>query len=528
MSDSLTLDAPSETGHEADYQTDLTPTIQSVLDECSRFRILVVGKSGVGKSSLINQAFGVDAAVRIVRIIQRVLTPDFWTISHDRPGVTSIEDEIYSDSNLRFVLHDSQGYEHGENRNMQTLKTFIVDRCSRPRVADRLHAIWLCIATPYANQRVLQYGDEELFRVVSDKVPLIVVFTQYDFLVGAKEMEMYKTVKDEEELHTRAVKEAEKSFKKDCLKLIKPLIKSSVPIIHVSVKPGYEDALQSLIKLTLEQVDPTVASQSAPSFSLSRLLSSRQQPPDSSEIDANTVGIMLATAQRVDVETNIQGSIRIGRRQYWRSLGSSVHFLGKDIGTCLDVIHRDIVLVLNFKDIESLLLTEDVKVKVLGILGDLGPRDQSPNRAMQVSCLILDIRSCFTHAQSSLDTAKNAAGAVGATTTLWAANVHPLAFVTIPITAAMVLAKWGYDVYQEIPAILKCFMAYIIDLTIVMQKLFPKSLPSSNKSLTTADVDAALEIKEFVDQRATWKAVKKDPVLEKIVELIDKYQPRRG
>jgi len=236
---------------------------------------------------------------------------------------------------------------------------------------------------------------------------------------------------------------------------------------------------------------------------------------------------MLATAQRVDVETNIQGSIRVGRRQYWRSLGSSVHFLGKDTGACLDVIHRDIVLVWNFKDVESLLLTEDIKVKVLGILGDLGPRDQSPNRAI-------------------LDNAKTVAGAVGAIAALTAANVHPLAAITIPVTAAAVLGSWGYKVYQAIPVILKCFMAYIIDLTIVMQKLFPKSLPSSNESLTATDVDAALseckdvqtrdgkmllevhrEIKEFVDQRATWKAVKRDPVLEKIVELIDKYQPRR-
>ncbi|KZT21231.1 hypothetical protein NEOLEDRAFT_1139700 [Neolentinus lepideus HHB14362 ss-1] len=67
------------------------------------------------------------------------------------------------------------------------------------------------------------------------------------------------------------------------------------------------------------------------------------------------------------------------------------------------------------------------------------------------------------------------------------------------------------------------------DLTIVMQKLFPKILPSSFESLAVADVyvvetqdgkillDVHRETKELVDQRATWKAVKNDSVLEKIV-----------
>ncbi|KAG1744534.1 uncharacterized protein EDB91DRAFT_188112 [Suillus paluster] len=42
---------------------ELQPTTDEIIHICPRFRILVIGKTGVGKSSLINHAFGVENAV---------------------------------------------------------------------------------------------------------------------------------------------------------------------------------------------------------------------------------------------------------------------------------------------------------------------------------------------------------------------------------------------------------------------------------------------------------------------------------
>ncbi|KAG2088268.1 uncharacterized protein F5147DRAFT_587736, partial [Suillus discolor] len=68
-----------------------------------RFQILVVGKSGVGKSSLISHAFGVEKEI----------------VAHNKPGEAHIDKELISSQNKRFVLHDSKGFEPGDEDNLE-------------------------------------------------------------------------------------------------------------------------------------------------------------------------------------------------------------------------------------------------------------------------------------------------------------------------------------------------------------------------------------------------------------------------
>ncbi|KAG1842109.1 hypothetical protein C8R48DRAFT_568748, partial [Suillus tomentosus] len=70
----------------------LRPTTDEIFRKCPQFRILVIGKTGVGKSSLINHAFGVQNA----------------TASHAQPGEATIDQEFISPQNDRFILHDSK------------------------------------------------------------------------------------------------------------------------------------------------------------------------------------------------------------------------------------------------------------------------------------------------------------------------------------------------------------------------------------------------------------------------------------
>ncbi|KAG6913612.1 hypothetical protein DXG01_005576 [Tephrocybe rancida] len=80
-----------------------------------KFRILVVGRSGVGKSSLISTTLGIDKK-------------DF-DIQHARTGKADI--------------YHSEGFEAGSFENWKPVKTFIEEKCDRklpPK--DRLYAIW--------------------------------------------------------------------------------------------------------------------------------------------------------------------------------------------------------------------------------------------------------------------------------------------------------------------------------------------------------------------------------------------------
>ncbi|KAG9019918.1 hypothetical protein FS842_007743, partial [Serendipita sp. 407] len=137
---------PANTSFSSAESAQLVPTTEDILRICPRFRILLIGKTGVGKSSLINKAFGVDDAL----------------VSDSAPGQAEIEKEIASIVNPRFVLHDSRGFEPGETSNFDAVCNFIRSRNGKPALKDRLHAIWICMAIPASGSRILETGVEKL------------------------------------------------------------------------------------------------------------------------------------------------------------------------------------------------------------------------------------------------------------------------------------------------------------------------------------------------------------------------------
>ncbi|KAJ6555913.1 hypothetical protein B0H19DRAFT_947695, partial [Mycena capillaripes] len=65
------------------------------------------------------------------------------------------------------------------------VRKFIIERSDeRLELKDRLHAVWLCIQTPTDGGRVIETGTERLLKLAHErKIPVMVVFTQYDLLV---------------------------------------------------------------------------------------------------------------------------------------------------------------------------------------------------------------------------------------------------------------------------------------------------------------------------------------------------------
>ncbi|OAX34157.1 kinase-like protein [Rhizopogon vinicolor AM-OR11-026] len=147
---------------------ELHPTTDKIFEICPRFRILGIGKTGVGKSSLINHAFGVQKALA----------------SNEQPGQANIENEHISEQNDKFVLHDSNGFEPGEGGNVQIVQEFIQRRRHMKAMGDRLHAVWLCFEVPRAGGRILETGTEDFLQLKRDRklgnIPVVAVLTKYD------------------------------------------------------------------------------------------------------------------------------------------------------------------------------------------------------------------------------------------------------------------------------------------------------------------------------------------------------------
>jgi hypothetical protein len=63
-------------------------------------------------------------------------------VSDLNTGVSDINTEIISGDNEQFILHDSQGFEPGEDNNFEIVKNFIETRNVMPDLKDKIHAIW--------------------------------------------------------------------------------------------------------------------------------------------------------------------------------------------------------------------------------------------------------------------------------------------------------------------------------------------------------------------------------------------------
>ncbi|KAF9064289.1 hypothetical protein BDP27DRAFT_1426045 [Rhodocollybia butyracea] len=214
------------------------------------FRILVIGKSGAGKSALINAAFDIDTA----------------NVSHETSGVSDINTEITSSHrNTRFIMHDSQGFAVGETQNYAKVQKFITDRAKEPEMKDRLHAIWqvwhwFCLEIPTENGALVERVDENFLQLDLQSVPIVVIFTKYDLLVRKFEREADDSIGDEER-ETMASQQANEFYNETCvlpLENITPMNRL-VPVKVSTKKPKYTNTLVKLVEETQNCLNDSLA-----------------------------------------------------------------------------------------------------------------------------------------------------------------------------------------------------------------------------------------------------------------------------
>lgn len=91
------------------------------------FRILVCGKTGVGKSTLINKVFGVE------------ITDESTTYDQ---GVHDINKAFESPRHPGLLIHDSRGWQAGSDTELELIAKFLRSRAFQRDAAEALHVIW--------------------------------------------------------------------------------------------------------------------------------------------------------------------------------------------------------------------------------------------------------------------------------------------------------------------------------------------------------------------------------------------------
>ncbi|KIO12217.1 hypothetical protein M404DRAFT_994169 [Pisolithus tinctorius Marx 270] len=433
----------------------LQPTTQELIDICPRcnnFRVLVVGKSGVGKSTLINRIFGLEVA----------------HVAKDRPGQAAIEKELISQENNRFILHDSRGFEPAEGSNYDVVKSFIEERKRMPDVKDQLHTVWLCFQVLKYGERLLEDGVEAFLREANEalgNIPTIVVFTKYDRLVSF--------VRKKKSADPEA--EAKRYLQTYCIEPIQDFT-GGTNISHVatSSKHKCERGLEELINLTQEKVSKNFAS---PGNAVS------------------PVHLAAVGAQRMLPTLKVELSIE--------ALASSANFQGYTMLNCLRVIHTDIVLVWNFYDLDDYLNSSEFLNLMMSMV-------ETVDAATRPTAEPAPLGRSDTFASNPIP-------------------LLTLAPVVLPFAACVILVTWAYETYQRLQRAHQKFMAYIVDLTHVLEILFLHTAEAKGKKLTRRAIKLAFKAYyESSWRRNVHTDIRlfegrigaQDPILEKITFLI--------
>ncbi|KAF8265218.1 hypothetical protein EI94DRAFT_1702667 [Lactarius quietus] len=287
-----------------------------------RFRILVVGKSGSGKSSLINSVFKVDVT----------LTVHWGKAAPERAlGKNDINFEYCPEDNRYLIVHECSGLESraGDSQNFLDIWNFILDRTDPGRSAsERLHAVWICVPASDAINGNLGEEVEEILGMRT--VPVILAFTKFDVVVSKV---LFDIERGDARQHEHARARAREMYEDSC-----------------HHKPRYAELIENLVAT----IDRFILGSDGPSAGS---------------------GVYEEIPRVSAVPLAWSAAIR-----RWTKPSSNVDFADQKLKSCVTVIHEDLVEIWNLNDrdkakYESQYLSSyEFKAKMSHVVKDLvGP-----------------------------------------------------------------------------------------------------------------------------------------------------------
>lgn len=413
-----TSETASNSSDNSDYG-ELRSWFDEVTTECNVIRILLVGKAGSGKSTLVSKVFGFD--------LHQARVQAFRSAEHN------IDQEITSpDSTITptLRLHDSKGLESGSEENLRVILNFVRSRQDRP-LAERLHAIWYCVEIPTAGQRPFEGGDINLLNSLKQcEVPVIIAFTKFDRLKARERNRLtrqyMRTNMDEERASVMAQVDSEASakakFRESCVTFLESRLGCASWTTYCVVSQKDRDSINALIEKT-----------------------------EAALKESEVLKVIWASVQVADVDLKMQASVLVGKKMYYRVIltATMIPLNGIRRVTVLNVltrIHRDIVRVWNLNDPEQVLLGANMR--------DL-------------------VRKCFVEPMISPILDGHGKGAESSAAkiidTIISSATNP---VQLAVPLAVEAAKFLDSVVVGTPAIVRVLMAYIANLTLALETLY--------------------------------------------------------
>jgi len=271
----------------ADESPHIDHSIQEVTQsrqEVNRFRLLIMGKSGCGKTTILSKICGENMA--------------------DRPGTTrgyhDINKEIVFQTNDKLVAHDSEGFEAGQHQEVKVVTNFIKSRAAAADVNDRLHMIWYCIEM---NSRPIQRAEKDFFSTFW-KVPIIAVMSKFDTFVqdilqGLEEAaEANGEEIDDVEFSQRAVEEANLRFNKHYSTALLELPYPPTAVVALSEvhnSTPKDSRLANLVQETMKALQT-----------------------GESDLDTHQLSVLFVSAQKADVTAKLEMSIFVGMGDFYK------------------------------------------------------------------------------------------------------------------------------------------------------------------------------------------------------------------
>lgn len=142
-----------------DFEASVKDALKGAFKERGHINILIAGRTGVGKSTLINSVF----------------QGEFATTGQGRP-VTQNTREIKKEG-IPLSIFDTRGLEMADFiKTLENLDSFVKERAQSPDSNQHIHAAWVCISE---DSRRVEPAEEKLVKMLANRnVPTIVVITK--------------------------------------------------------------------------------------------------------------------------------------------------------------------------------------------------------------------------------------------------------------------------------------------------------------------------------------------------------------